>query len=274
MALVAVLGLAMSAAVGSPASTEPGRPSAAELATVHAAVGRTNVDGIAWYTDPGAGRVVVTVDSTVSATERSRLRNAAGADANLLVVKRVAGAFKPLLGPGDRIFGSGVRCSVGFNVRRSGKHYLLTAGHCGDKVSLWYTNSSRPRRVGPTVGSSYPGNDYALVRYTRALKHPGGYSAAKARVGQKATRDGTTSGRRSGTVTAINVNVRYVGGVTMRDMIQANICAEPGDSGGPLYSRSKAFGITSGGSGSCRSGGTTFYQPIIEALAAYHVRIY
>lgn len=33
-------------------------------------------------------------------------------------------------------------------------------------------------------------------------------------------------------------------------------------------------GITSGGSGDCRSGGTTFYQPVTEAASAYGVTVY
>jgi streptogrisin B len=57
-------------------------------------------------------------------------------------------------------------------------------------------------------------------------------------------------------------------------MIQTNVCAEPGDSGGPLYDGTKAIGITSGGSGDCKTGGTTFFQPVTEALGAYGVSIY
>ena len=57
-------------------------------------------------------------------------------------------------------------------------------------------------------------------------------------------------------------------------MIQTNVCAEPGDSGGPLYDGTKALGITSGGSGDCRSGGTTFYQPVPEAASNYGVTVY
>jgi len=53
-----------------------------------------------------------------------------------------------------------------------------------------------------------------------------------------------------------------------------NICAEPGDSGGPLYAGSTALGITSGGSGNCRSGGVTFFQPVVEVLNRYGVRVY
>jgi streptogrisin B len=57
-------------------------------------------------------------------------------------------------------------------------------------------------------------------------------------------------------------------------LIQTNVCAEPGDSGGPLYDGTKALGLTSGGSGDCTSGGTTFFQPAREAANAYGVTIY
>jgi streptogrisin B len=36
----------------------------------------------------------------------------------------------------------------------------------------------------------------------------------------------------------------------------------------------KALGLTSGGSGDCTSGGTTFFQPVREAAQAYNVTIY
>ncbi|HWJ54526.1 MAG TPA: trypsin-like serine protease, partial [Propionibacteriaceae bacterium] len=63
-------------------------------------------------------------------------------------------------------------------------------------------------------------------------------------------------------------------GGTVSGLIQTTVCAEPGDSGGPLYDGTKALGITSGGSGDCRSGGTTFYQPVPEAANAYGVTVY
>src|SRR4029450_12677722 len=101
---------------------------------------------------------------------------------------------------------------------------------------------------------SFPGNDYALVRYDNtSLSHPGGFTAANAFVGEAVTRDGSTTGIHTGTVTALNVTVRDQGGGTVRGMIQTNVCAEPGDSGGPLYDGTKALalGLTSGGSGDC-----------------------
>src|SRR4029450_10094698 len=97
-----------------------------------------------------------------------------------------------------------------------------------------------------------------------------------ASVGEKVTRDGSTTGIHSGTVTALNVSVRYVGRLhgVVSGLIQTNVCAEPGDSGGPLYDGTKALGLTSGGSGDCRSGGTTFFPPVREAPHAYGVTVY
>ena len=275
IALVAGLGLATSTLAGPAATAAPDRLTAAELATVHAAVDKVDVDGVAWYTDTSTGKVVVTADSTVSSAELGAIRKAAGADADALTVKRAAGVFKPLLGPGDAIYGSGSRCSAGFNVRSGSTYYFITAGHCGDVAPTWYTNSAETTRIGPTVGSSFPGDDYAIVRYDNtSLPHPGGYTAGNAYVGQRVTRDGSTTGVHSGTVTALNVSVNYQGSGTVRGMIQTTVCAESGDSGGALYAGSVALGITSGGSGNCRTGGTTFFQPVTEALSAYGVSIY
>jgi streptogrisin B len=156
-------------------------------------------------------------------------------------------------------------------------YFFLTAGHCGKLASTWYTNSGHTTLIGPTVNYSFPGNDYALVRYDNlSLSHPGGFSVADAFVGERVTRDGSTTGIHTGTVTALNVTVRYVGhpGGTVSGLIQTNVCAEPGDSGGPLYDGTKGLGLTSGGSGDCTSGGTTFFQPVHEATNAYGVTIY
>ena len=72
----------------------------------------------------------------------------------------------------------------------------------------------------------------------------------------------------------VNVSVRYQGGGTVRGMIQTDVCAEGGDSGGPLYDGTKAIGLTSGGSGDCRTGGVTFFQPVREAAQVYGVSLF
>lgn len=99
-------------------------------------------------------------------------------------------------------------------------------------------------------------------------------SAATPSVGTTVYRRGSTTGTHSGRVTALNATVNYGGGDIVYGMIQTTVCAEPGDSGGPLYGGTVAYGLTSGGSGNCTSGGTTFFQPVTEALSAYGVHVY
>lgn len=252
-----------------------------QLTAASNAVQSADVAGTAWYTDKATGTLVVTADSSVSAADISRIRQRAGADAGAVRVERTSGTFNKLLKGGDAIYTSQWRCSVGFNVRSGSTYYFLTAGHCTEGSPAWYTNSSDTTSIGPTAGTSFPGNDYGIVKYTNsAVAHDGTVgsqditSAGNPTVGQTVTRTGSTSGTHSGKVTALNATVNYGSGDVVSGLIQTTVCAEPGDSGGPLYSGSKALGLTSGGSGDCTSGGTTFFQPVTEALSAYGVSVY
>ncbi|MEV7566836.1 S1 family peptidase [Streptomyces tanashiensis] len=274
--LAVAAGLAAATTLGVPgAQAAPGPAGTTRLARAEAAVDAAGVGGTAWYVDRASGRVVVTADSTVTEAGLAKIRGAAGADAGALRVQRTPGVFKPLLGAGDAIYGGGYRCSLGFNVRSGSTYYFLTAGHCGNAVGTWYTSSAQSTLIGATVGSSFPGNDYALVRYDNtSLAHTGGFTAADAYVGESVKRSGSTTGTRSGTVTGLNATVHYSGGGTVKGLIQTNVCAEPGDSGGAMYDGTKALGLTSGGSGNCSTGGTTFFQPVPEALAKYKVSLF
>jgi streptogrisin B len=263
-------------AATSPADASPAVHQSAEpaLAAARHGVRASGVDGIAWYTDAATGKVVVTVDRTVSKSEVATIKRSTGDARSSLVIRHTAGTFRPYLSRGAAIYGGQYRCSLGFNVRSGSTYYFLTAGHCGQVAGTWYTNASHSTLIGPTVGYSFPGNDYALVQYTNtSLSHPGGFTAANAYLGEHVTRTGSTTGTHTGTVTGLNATVRYAEG-TVSGLIQTNVCAEGGDSGGPLYDGSKALGLTSGGSGNCTTGGTTFFQPVTEALNAYGVSIY
>jgi streptogrisin B len=273
IALAATWVLILSGAA--PAATR--HVSLGQLSTARHAVEQSGVRGIAWYVDGAADRVVVTADRTVSAAEVATIKKSVGVDAGAIRIKHVRGVFRPLLSGGDAIYGGQYRCSLGFNVVSGSTYYLLTAGHCGKLAASWYTNSGHTTLIGPTVNYSFPGNDYALVRYSNlSLPHPGGFTTADAFVGERVVRDGSTTGTHSGTVTALNVSVRYSGRLhgVVSGLIQTNVCAEPGDSGGPLYDGTRALGLTSGGSGDCASGGTTFFQPVREAANAYGVTVY
>ncbi|MEU6837886.1 S1 family peptidase [Streptomyces rubiginosohelvolus] len=275
-------GLAAAAALAVPATAASAQPapktfSATELSQTATSVHTADVGGTAWYVDGASGKVVVTADSTVSKAEIAKLRSEAGANADALVVKRTPGKFSKLIAGGEAITTGGARCSLGFNVQDgSGTKFALTAGHCTNIGSSW--------SIGTTTGSSFPGDDYGIIRHSdpgaadgRVSLYNGSYQeidgAADATVGQSVQRSGSTTGLHGGSVTGLNATVNYGADGIVSGLIQTNVCAEPGDSGGALFSGSTALGLTSGGSGNCSSGGTTFYQPVTEALSVYGVSI-
>ncbi|MEU9333707.1 S1 family peptidase [Streptomyces sp. NPDC048290] len=238
--------------------------------------------GTSWVTDPRTNTVVVTADRTVTAAGWATLTEVVGALGSRAELKRTAGEFTPLIAGGDAITGGGGRCSLGFNVVKGGEPFFLTAGHCTESISTWSDASGTV--IGKNAASSFPGDDYGLVRYTAQVAHPSQVNlydgsaqrisgAAEATVGMAVTRSGSTTRVHSGTVTGLDATVNYGNGDVVGGLIQTDVCAEPGDSGGPLFSGSGAVGLTSGGSGNCTSGGTTFFQPVTEALSATGTQI-
>ncbi|MBT2493859.1 S1 family peptidase [Streptomyces sp. ISL-96] len=283
--LLTVSALATPIAAAEP--TDDGRATAAtaaQLAEAGDAVLGADVAGTAWYTDKASGKLVVTADSTVSAAEIAKIKKAAGERAGALQVKRTPGTFSELIAGGQAIYSGTGRCSLGFNVRSGTTYYALTAGHCTNNTSTWYTNSAKTTVLGSTAGSSFPTNDYGIIRHSnsaadgRVYLYNGSYrditAAGNASVGQAVQRSGSTTGLRGGTVTGLNATVNYGSGNVVYGLIQTNVCAEPGDSGGAMFAGSTALGLTSGGSGNCSSGGTTFFQPVTEALSAYGVNVF
>ncbi|MDB1089108.1 S1 family peptidase [Streptomyces sp. ACA25] len=254
---------------------------AAELDTVMAEVDAFAVPGTARAIDPATNSVRITVDSTVTGEALAEVEAAAEALGDKASVEKVQGEFETFIMGGDAIYSSGSRCSLGFNVTVDGQPHFLTAGHCGSTGSGW-AGASGGSQIGQMTGSTFPGADHALVRYTGSVDHPSAvnlYSgtrnitgAGNATVGQAVERSGSTTGRHSGTVTGLNATVTYPQG-TVRGLIQTNVCAEPGDSGGALFAGSTALGLTSGGSGNCSSGGTTFFEPVTRALDAYNATL-
>ncbi|MFC9509258.1 S1 family peptidase [Streptomyces sp. NPDC057002] len=235
------------------------------------------IPGTAWVTDPTTNKVVVTADRTVSKAEWATLTKVVdglGAKAEL---KRSKGEYKPFIAGGDAITGGSGRCSLGFNVVKGGEPFFLTAGHCTEGISTWSDSSGK--EIGTNADSSFPDNDYGLVKYTAEVAHPSEVNlyngstqkisgAAEATVGMEVTRSGSTTQVHDGKVTGLDATVNYGNGDIVNGLVQTDVCAEPGDSGGSLFSGDKAIGLTSGGSGDCTSGGETFFQPVTEALSA------
>ncbi|WP_434587596.1 S1 family peptidase [Streptomyces sp. A5-4] len=248
---------------------------------------RATIPGTAWAVDPRTNQVLVTADRTVTGERWNRLETAVESlGAGTARIQKSTGEFKPFLEGGDAIFGGGARCSLGFNVTtQDGQPGFLTAGHCGVAADQW-SDAQDGAPIGTVQAATFPGDgDFALVTYDDpAVEAPstvdvgGGQTveitqAAEAAVGQQVSRMGSTTGLNDGAVTGLNATVNYPEG-TVTGLVQTDVCAEPGDSGGALFTQDgSAIGLTSGGSGDCTAGGETFFQPVTTALAAVGAEI-
>ncbi len=231
-----------------------------------------------WHVDAATNSVVV----TAATAEAGKAFLAAGGlgegqSAGIARVTTREQAPRPLYdtrGGDQYVINGNTLCSIGFAVAGG----FVTAGHCGgvNSPTLGYNNVSQ----GTFRGSSFPVNDYAWVQTNGSWtsrpwvnNYSGGNvtvaGSQEAAIGSSICRSGRTTGWRCGVIQAKNITVNYGGGALVYGLTQSNACAEPGDSGGSWISGNQAQGVTSGGSGNCSSGGTTFFQPVNEILGAY-----
>ncbi|MDQ0688112.1 streptogrisin D [Streptomyces achromogenes] len=242
---------------------------------------RATVPGTSWAVDPRTNKILVTADSTVTGKKWDRVDSTVQSlGSGMATIKKSAGTLRPLVSGGDAIFGGGARCSLGFNVTAGdGSPAFLTAGHCGVAAKQW-ADSENGQPIATVDQATFPGDgDFALVKYDDAnTQAPSEVNtgqqkvaisqAAEATVGTQVFRMGSTTGLKDGQVLGLDATVNYPEG-TVTGLIQTDVCAEPGDSGGSLFTQDgQAIGLTSGGSGDCTVGGETFFQPVTTALAA------
>ncbi len=236
----------------------------------------------AWHVDVAGNRIIVVAEdpgapAALAFAARAR-KSGDGDDA----VQIVAAQERPrplydIRGGDEIILNGNTLCSVGFSVEGG----YVTAGHCARAGSP--TAGSNWVAQGVVRGSTFPGNDWAWVEINGSWAslpfvgdHGGGAvqvsGSAVAAINSSVCRSGRTTGWHCGRVQAYNVTVNYsagpVYGTTMTD-----VCAEGGDSGGSFISGNQAQGVTSGGSGNCSAGGTTFFQPINPILANFGLRL-
>ncbi|GAB3487786.1 S1 family peptidase [Nocardiopsis coralliicola] len=227
-----------------------------------------------WYPNVQGDSVVITaLEGEEAAAEK--LAEAAGVPADALEVETTADApelYADIVG-GDPYSTGGGRCSIGFATTEG----FATAGHCGTEGTS--VSSQDGSGTGTVTGSEFPGADMAVVEAdsnwtpTPAVNdYEGGTvtvaGSEESPEGASICRSGSTTGWHCGTVEAKDQSVSYPEG-TVNGLTQTDVCAEPGDSGGSWLSDDQAQGVTSGGSGNCSSGGTTFFQPINPILDTF-----
>jgi hypothetical protein len=177
-------------------------------------------------------------------------------------------ACAPELRGGIEITNTAFRCSSGFEATRAGQSVLVTAGHCfrqggntvlhsgviignvsgraynhlGDNDALWMTQGSGIASYWQPSNWIYATNtttEYSITRVNGKFTET---------VGDPVCRTGITTARVCGKVTAVNVLV-YVQETDsvwrIAGQNKADMCALPGDSGGPVYYAGRGYGLTS-----------------------------
>ncbi len=230
-----------------------------------------------WYVDVRTNKVVLLSarpDGARKFVEQS------GVEAGLVTVEESSvkpRTYKDLRGGDAFYINDRARCSIGFSVKKGDQQGFVSAGHCGDPGDTTTGSDESPQ--GTFEGSDFPGHDYSWVATDddwTARPVVNGYGDGEVSVtgdqeaieGSSVCRSGSTSGWHCGTVQQRDTSVHYAEG-TVTGVTRTNVCAEPGDSGGPFVSGTEAQGTTSGGSGDCDSGGTTYFQPVGPALDAF-----
>jgi streptogrisin C len=250
--------------------------SAAQLDTVKAdldgARAPATVQG--WYVDPATNSVVLLARPGTGA-RALRFATARGVDAAAVRLVTSTESPRPLFdvrGADPYFIDNRARCSIGFSVLGG----FVSAGHCGQPGST--TTGFNQQAQGTFRQSTFPGNgDFSFVEVNGdwtpqpvVNDFNGGTitvaGSAEAPVGASVCRSGSTTGTHCGLIQAKNATVNYPEG-TVTGLTRTNVCAEAGDSGGSWMSGDQAQGVTSGGSGDCTVGGTTFFQPLNEILS-------
>ncbi|MGC3004078.1 alpha-lytic protease prodomain-containing protein, partial [Streptomyces sp. G35A] len=243
-----------------------------------AAAGRVaTADTPVWYVDVPNNRLMVQATSQEAGTAFVRAAGLQGEDVGIRMTKDRPRLLQDITG-GDAYYINGTaRCSVGFSVTKGEQRGFATAGHCGDPgdTTTGYDRTAQ----GVFQASTFPGEDMAWVATndqwvpTPDVRAEDGQEvqvtgSAQALVGAAVCRSGSTTGWHCGTVQQHDTSVSYSQG-RVDGLTRTTVCAEPGDSGGPYVAGAQAQGVTSGGSGDCTAGGTTYYQPVNPILGDF-----
>jgi streptogrisin C len=251
------------------------RHSAKDLTEAKQALDRTPANSKihTWYADPARDSVVITVARGAEAAARTFAAAAGVKDVTVVTAAEAPHTVYDIRGGDQYVINGNTLCSVGFSVAGG----FVSAGHCGGVNSPTLGNNNVAQ--GTFAGSSFPGNDYSFIR-TNANWTPqpwvGNYAGGNvlvagsqdAAIGSSICRSGRTTGWRCGTLQGRNETVNYAQGA-VQGLSRMSACAEPGDSGGSVISGNQAQGVTSGVTGNCTSGGTTWFQPVNEILGVY-----
>ncbi|MUN40428.1 S1 family peptidase [Actinomadura litoris] len=243
------------------------RPLTGAKARLDRLAGTPGTTGLAWGVDVVSNSVVVDVPRADDDAATKAFVKRARAMGDLVRVRRVAAAPRPMVGPGDAILTGGSRCSVSAIAVGGGAEFVVTAGHCTRISPNWTTKDGQT--LGTREAGSFPGDDYGTIRVTNgSLQNDNAQltSVGRPAVGSQIQKKGSTTGTTTGTIRGYDRTVNYQEG-TVSGLVETTACTQPGDSGGSLQAGTVAVGIVSGGTtGACRANYQSYFQPLDEAL--------
>lgn len=183
-------------------------------------------------------------------------------------------------------------CTVAFSLPgKSGMPWAITAGHCGYEGAKVYTyprgkNFSEAQFLGTVrkVSISSTSNntsDWSAIRlFTKAQQPevdadiPSAVNTFSMREGEKLCKYGSTTKETCGEATRngveVNMSDSYGGGTVTGTLSEAKMCAEQGDSGGPVYDNDGVVGVVvsshAGNGNKCNGDDRMYYIPMKKVL--------
>jgi streptogrisin C len=181
------------------------------------------------------------------------------------------------LGGGSILYNGFYRCTVAFAARQATTGRLLAGPGCAAPVGTQLYSGNNVL-VGQ-VYATYASGGVALVTVTNTtawqlvpwIPFGGGQytvrGSAETPVGGSVCLVDQALGHRCGLVTAKNQTVHFSGG-TITGLTRTNLCMSA-RSAVAFVSGDQAQGIPLGATGSCTSGGVSYFQPVNPLLSAY-----
>jgi hypothetical protein len=162
----------------------------------------------------------------------------------------------------------GGRCTAGFAATSGETGYLIAGPGCpnGDLYIGGVLVGPSTASPGYSVVEVTNTAAWTLVPWVDGTVTIGGSTPAP--IGGTVCLIDTRTGTRCGAVTAVNQTISFPEGV-ITGLTRTNICLEPGGGAVAYLSGDQAQGTPVGGSGSCSSGGVSYFQPVNPILSAY-----
>jgi hypothetical protein len=195
---------------------------------------------------------------------------------------------RPLRGGVDIQGSQGTGCTAGFPMRGLGssdyKRYIVTAGHCTYfDTGKWSADDADGYNhpIGSPISSDVNARgDFGVIKVNSRWWNESSWQPMVARwgnslgyringqgrsfVGMSMCKTGVVTGNRCGTVLEVDITTIFDDFPGQAgNMTHTNVCGSPGDSGGPITAKHRAFGINSGAIGQCGElGASSFYSEI------------